>query len=63
MVMSPKGLGLEKKCAGEGQQHILKTDTSSRQKGCSIKTRTSLSKSNKYLVMSPRWGSTRSLTV
>jgi hypothetical protein len=34
-----KGLGLEKDYAGEGQQHILKTDPSSRQRGRPTKTR------------------------
>jgi hypothetical protein len=33
MVASTKGLGREKDFAGEGQQHIQKTDPSSRQKG------------------------------
>jgi hypothetical protein len=45
-----------------GQQHIQKTDPSSSQRGCQRKTRPYLSKSNKYLVMSPRWGSTPRLT-
>jgi hypothetical protein len=55
MVASPKGLEPEKDCAGKGQQHIKKTDPSSRQRGRPTKTR--LSNSNKYLVMIPRWGS------
>jgi hypothetical protein len=33
MVASPKGLGPKKDCAGKGQQHIQKTDPSSRQRG------------------------------
>jgi hypothetical protein len=32
MVASPKGLGPKKDCTGKGQQHIKKTDLSSRQK-------------------------------
>jgi hypothetical protein len=39
-----------------------KTDPSSRQRGCPTKTRPQLSNSNKYLVISPRWGSTPRLT-
>jgi hypothetical protein len=56
MVTSQKGLKPEKDYTDEGQQHIQKTNPSSRQRGRPIKTR--LSKSNKYLVMSPRRGST-----
>jgi hypothetical protein len=33
MVASPKELGPEKDCAGKGQQHIERTDPSSRQSG------------------------------
>jgi hypothetical protein len=33
MVTSPKGLGPEKDCPGEGQQRIQKIDSSSRQRG------------------------------
>jgi hypothetical protein len=33
MVASPKGLEPEKDCAGKDQQHIQKTDPSSRQRG------------------------------
>jgi hypothetical protein len=33
MVTSPKGVGSDKDYAGEGQQHIQKTNPSSRQKG------------------------------
>jgi hypothetical protein len=40
MVTSPKGLGPEKDYAGEGQQHIQKTDPSSRQKECYIRIMT-----------------------
>jgi hypothetical protein len=49
MVMSLKGLGPEKEYAGEGQQHMQKTDPSSRQRGRPTKSRSYLSKSNKYL--------------
>jgi hypothetical protein len=35
----PKGLGSEKDCAGEGQQHIQKKDPSSRQRGRPTKTK------------------------
>jgi hypothetical protein len=62
MVTIPKGLGAERDYAGEGQQHIKKTDPSSCQRGRPTKTRPQLSESNKYLVMSPRWGSTPRLT-
>jgi hypothetical protein len=54
MVASPKGIGPEKDCAGEGQQHIQKTDPSSRQRGCPESTNPKLSDSNKDLVVSPR---------
>jgi hypothetical protein len=33
MVTSPEGLGPEKDYAGKSQQHIQKTDPSSRQRG------------------------------
>jgi hypothetical protein len=46
-------IGFEKDCAGKGQQHVQKTETSSRERGRPTKTRPSLSNSNKYLVMSP----------
>jgi hypothetical protein len=62
MVARSKGLGPEKDCAGEYQQHIQKTDPSSRQRGRPTKTKPKLSNNNKYLVMSPRWGSTPRLT-
>jgi hypothetical protein len=69
MVASTKGLGPEKVCPGKGQQHMEKTDPSSCQKGHPTKNKTIfinvrqlLSYSNKYLVMSPRWGSTPRLT-
>jgi hypothetical protein len=39
MVTSPKGLGPEKDYAGEVQQHIEKTDPSSRQRGRPTKRR------------------------
>jgi hypothetical protein len=48
--------------AGEHQQHTQKTDPSSRQIGRPTRTRPYLSKSNKYLVMSRRWGSILRLT-
>jgi hypothetical protein len=35
----PKGLGPEKDCAGKRQQHIKKTDSSSRQRGRPTRTR------------------------
>jgi hypothetical protein len=60
MVSSPKGLGPEKDYAGKGQRHM--TDLSSRQRGRPTKSRPQLPKSNKHLVMSPRWGSTPRLT-
>jgi hypothetical protein len=37
MVASTKGLGHEKDCAGKDEQHIQKTDQSSRQRGTSQK--------------------------
>jgi hypothetical protein len=37
MITSVKGLGPEKDYTGEGQQHIQKTDQSSRQRGHPIK--------------------------
>jgi hypothetical protein len=40
MVTSPKGFGPEKDYIGEGQQHIQKTDPSSRQKGAPQKNKT-----------------------
>jgi hypothetical protein len=57
-----QGTRTRENCAGEGQQHIQKTDPSSRQRGRPTKTRPYLSNKNKYLVMSPRWGSTPRLT-
>jgi hypothetical protein len=38
MVASPKGLGPEKDCAGKGQQHIQKTDPSSRLRGSAVES-------------------------
>jgi hypothetical protein len=35
-----QGTRKKKDCAGKGQQHIQKTDPSSRQRGCPIRTRT-----------------------
>jgi hypothetical protein len=43
MVASPNGLEPEKECADNGQQHIQKTDPSSRQRGRHTKTNTQLS--------------------
>jgi hypothetical protein len=40
MVASPKGLGPDKDCSGTGQQHIQKTDPSSRQRGRPTKNKT-----------------------
>jgi hypothetical protein len=57
MVTGPKGLEPEKDYAGKAQQHIKKTDPSSRQRGRPTET-----KSIKYLVMSPTLGSTLILT-
>jgi hypothetical protein len=45
-----------------GQHHIQKTDPSSHQRGRHRETRPLLSKSNKYMVMIPRRGSTPRLT-
>jgi hypothetical protein len=56
-----QGLGPEKYYGGEGQQHVEKTDLSSRQRGRLTKTR-QLSKNNKYLGMSRSWGSAARLT-
>jgi hypothetical protein len=54
--------GPEKDCAGKDQQHMQKIDPSSRERGRPTETRPQLLNSNKYLVMSPRWGSTPRLT-
>jgi hypothetical protein len=62
MVAKPLELGPENDCAGKDQQHIQKTYPSSRQRRRPTKTRPQLVNSNKYLVMSPRWGSTPRLT-
>jgi hypothetical protein len=62
MIANPRGLGPEKDCAGKDRQHIQNTDPSFRQRGRPTKTRRQLSNSNKYLVVSPRWGSTPRLT-
>jgi hypothetical protein len=40
MVASTKGLGPEKDCAGRSQQHIQKTDPSSRQRGRPTRNKT-----------------------
>jgi hypothetical protein len=60
---SIKGLGPEKDCVGKIQQHIQKTDPSSRQRGRPRKQdRNCQIVIAKYLVMSPRWSSTPRLT-
>jgi hypothetical protein len=38
MVASPTGLGPENECDGEGQQQLLMTGPSFRQRGCHIRT-------------------------
>jgi hypothetical protein len=38
VVTSPAGLGPENDCAGEDQQQLYMTDSSSRQTGCYIRT-------------------------
>jgi hypothetical protein len=38
MVMSPAGLEPENDCAGEAQQQLQTTDTSSPQRGCYLRT-------------------------
>jgi hypothetical protein len=53
MVASPKGLGPEKDCAGKDQQHIQKTDPTSRQRGRTKSTNPQLSDNNKDLVVTP----------
>jgi hypothetical protein len=40
MVMSLAGFGPENGCAGEGQQQLQTTDTSSHERGCYIRTMT-----------------------
>jgi hypothetical protein len=63
MVASTRGLGPEKDCVRKTQQHIQKTDPSSRQRGRPTKQdRNCQIVMAKYLVMSPRWGSTPRLT-
>jgi hypothetical protein len=55
MVSSFKGLGPEKDCAGKGQQHIQKTDPSTRQRGHPKSRNRQLSDNNQDLVVSPKW--------
>jgi hypothetical protein len=55
MVARSKGLGPKKDCAGEGQQHIQKTDPSSRQRERPTSTNPQLSDSNKDRVVIPKW--------
>jgi hypothetical protein len=55
MVASPKGLGPENNCAGEGQQQLQKTDPYSRQRERPISTNPQLSNSNRNLIISPGW--------
>jgi hypothetical protein len=55
MAASSTGLKPEKDCAGKGQQHIQKTDPSSRQREVPTSTNPQLSDSNKNWVVSPRW--------
>jgi hypothetical protein len=62
MVTSPRRLGPEKDYAGEVQQHMQKTDPSSRQRGRPTNARPEPPKSNKYVAISVRWGSTPRLT-
>jgi hypothetical protein len=54
MVASPKGLGPDNDCAGEGQQQLQTTDPSSRQRERPTSTNPQLSESNQDLVVSPR---------
>jgi hypothetical protein len=62
MVMSAKGLRPEKDCAGEDQQNKKKYRSVLSSERAPQKNKTVTVKSNKYLVMSPRWGSTPRLT-
>jgi hypothetical protein len=55
MVTSPTGLGPENDCAGEGQQQLQTTESSSRQREGPTSTNPQLSDSNKNLVVSPKW--------
>jgi hypothetical protein len=58
MITSPKGVGPEKDYAGEGQQHIQKTDSSYRQRGRPHKKQDR----NCQRVINIFWGSTPRLT-
>jgi hypothetical protein len=62
MVTSAKGLGPEKDYAGEDQQPIKRQTRPLVIEGAPEKQDSKVSKSNKHLVMSPRWGSTPRLT-
>jgi hypothetical protein len=53
--MSPAVIGPENDCAGEGQQQLYTTDSSSRRRGRPTSTNQQLSDSNINLVLGPRW--------
>jgi hypothetical protein len=55
MVASPKGLGPDDDCAGEGQQQLQTTDASSRQRERPTSTNPQLSASNQDLPQAPDW--------
>jgi hypothetical protein len=55
MVASPKALGPENDCAGEGQQELQTIDPSFRLRGGRTSTNPQLSDGNKNMVISPRW--------
>jgi hypothetical protein len=55
MVVSSTGLGPENDCAGEVQQQLYTTDSSSRQRERPTSRNPQLSDSNKNLVVSPGW--------
>jgi hypothetical protein len=55
VVMSPAGLGPENDCAGEYQKQLSTTDSSSRQRGCYIRTMTaSVQFGNKIIGRDPQ---------
>jgi hypothetical protein len=63
MVASTKGLGPEKDCVGKTQQHITRqTRPLVREGALQTQDRNCQIVIAKYLVMSPRWGSTPRLT-
>jgi hypothetical protein len=62
LSLVPMDSDRRKTTLARAKQRIQKTDSSSRQRGRPTKTRPKLSKSSKYLVMSPTWGSTPRLT-